>query len=74
LKKTVARLLVLNDDYGTPSLIYALKKALKYKLYGFAYIQNILYQEMTLDIFDGTTAATAIADRLVYNPEILILE
>lgn len=26
------------------------------------------------DIFDGTTAATAIADRLVYNSEILILE
>ena len=47
LKKTVDRLLVLNDDYGTPSLIYALKKALKHKLYGFAYIQNILYQEMT---------------------------
>ncbi len=26
------------------------------------------------DIFDGTTAATAIADRLVYNSDILILE
>ncbi|MCF6247385.1 MAG: ATP-binding protein [Desulfobacula sp.] len=26
------------------------------------------------DIFDGTTVATAIADRLVYNSEILILE
>lgn len=26
------------------------------------------------DIFDGTTAATAIADRLVYNSEILVLE
>jgi len=26
------------------------------------------------NIFDGTTAATAIADRLVYNSEILILE
>ena len=26
------------------------------------------------DIFDGTTAATAIADRLVYNSEILIME
>ncbi len=50
LKKTVDRLLVLNDDYGTPSLIYALKKALKHKLYGFAYIQNILYQEMTPEI------------------------
>lgn len=50
LKKTVDRLLVLNDDYGTSSLIYALKKALKHKLYGFAYIQNILYQEMTPEI------------------------
>ncbi len=26
------------------------------------------------DIFDGTTVATAIADRLVYNSDILILE
>ena len=26
------------------------------------------------DIFDGTTVATAIADRLVYNSEILIME
>lgn len=50
LKKTIARLLVLNDDYGTCSLIYALKKALKHKLYGFAYVQNILYQEMTPSI------------------------
>lgn len=50
LKKTVNRLLVLNDDYGTCSLIYALKKALKHKLYGFAYVQNILYQEMTPSI------------------------
>ena len=47
LKKTVDRLLLLNDDYGTSSLIYALKKALTHKLYGFAYIQNILYQERT---------------------------
>jgi len=50
LKKTVVRLLVLNDNYGTASLIYALKKALIHKLYGFAYIQNILYQEMTPSI------------------------
>ncbi len=47
LKKTVDRLLILNDDYGTSSLIYALKKALTHQLYGFAYIQNILYQERT---------------------------
>lgn len=50
LKKTVSRLLVLNDDYGTSSLISALRKALKNKLYGFAYIQNILYQETTPSI------------------------
>lgn len=47
LKKTVDRLLALNDEYGTSSLIYALKKALDHKLYGYGYIQNILYQEMT---------------------------
>ena len=50
LKKTVERLLILNDDYGTSSLIYALRKALKHKLYGFAYVQNIMYQEMTPEI------------------------
>ena len=50
LKKTVLRLLALNDDYGTSSLIYALKKALEHKLYGFAYVQNILYQEMSPSI------------------------
>ncbi len=47
LKKTVDQLLKLNDEYGTSSLIYALKKALAHKLYGYSYIQNILYQEMT---------------------------
>jgi len=47
LKKTVERLLVLSEEYGTASLIYALKKAMAHKLYGFAYVQNILYQEMT---------------------------
>ena len=47
IKKTVERLLSLNDIYGTPSLICALRKALSHKLYGFAYIQNILHQEMT---------------------------
>ncbi len=47
IKKTVAKLLSLNDIYGTSSLIYALRKALKHKLYGSAYIQNILHQEMS---------------------------
>jgi transposase len=47
LRKSVDRLLVLNDEYGTSSIIYALRKALKYKLYGCAYVQNIICQEMT---------------------------
>ena len=34
---------------------------------------NLPFAEWS-DIFDGTTAATAIADRLVYNSEILIME
>ena len=34
---------------------------------------NLPFAKWT-DIFDGTTVATAIADRLVYNSEILILE
>lgn len=46
IKKTVNRLLLLNDAYGTSSLICALRKALKHKLYGAAYIENILHQEM----------------------------
>nr|WP_319393137.1 IS21 family transposase [uncultured Desulfobacter sp.] len=45
IKKTVTQLLSINDCYGTPSLICALRKALKHKLYGAAYIQNILHQE-----------------------------
>ena len=47
IKKTVIQLLDLNDIYSTSSLICALRKALKHKLYGAAYIQNILHQEMT---------------------------
>ncbi len=50
LKKNITCLLALNDEYGTASLIYALKKALHHKLYGSAYIQNILYQEMSPSI------------------------
>ena len=45
IKKTVVKLLSLNDIYGTPSLMCALRKALIHKLYGSAYIQNILHQE-----------------------------
>ena len=47
VKKTVVKLLSLNDLYGTPSLMCALRKALIHKLYGSAYIQNILHQEMS---------------------------
>ncbi len=47
IKKSVVQLLSLNDIYGTSSLICALRKALKHKLYGVAYIQNILHQEMS---------------------------
>jgi transposase len=46
IKKTVTKLLSLNDDFGTSSMICALRKALDHKLYGAEYIQNILQQEM----------------------------
>ncbi len=47
IKKTVARLLSLQDEYGQSSLLCGIQKALSNKLYGADYIQNILYQEMT---------------------------
>ena len=47
VKKTVTRLLSLQDEYGPASLLCALQKALSKKIYGADYIQNILYQEMT---------------------------
>ena len=47
IKKNVSRLLCLKDEYGTPSLIQAIKKALDHKAYGADYVENILYQEMT---------------------------
>jgi len=47
IKKNVSRLLSLKDEYGTLSLIHAVKKALHHKAYGADYIENILYQEMT---------------------------
>jgi len=47
IKKNVSRLLSLKDDYGTASIIYALKKALVHNAIGADYIENILYQEMT---------------------------
>jgi len=47
IKKNVSKLLSLRDDYGTTSIIYALKRALIHNAIGADYIENILYQEMT---------------------------
>lgn len=47
IKKNVSRLLSLKDEYGTLSVIQAIKKALAHKAYGADYVENILYQEMT---------------------------
>jgi transposase len=47
IKKNVSKLLALKDDYGTASVIYAVKKALIHNAIGADYIENILYQEMT---------------------------
>lgn len=47
IKKNVASLLKLFDEYGVSSLLYGLQKALSKKLYGADYVENILYQEMT---------------------------
>jgi len=46
IKKNVSRLLCLKDEYGTESVIQAIKKALAHRAYGAEYIENILYQEM----------------------------
>jgi transposase len=46
IKKNVSRLLCLKDEYGVPSVIEAIKKALDHKAYGADYVENILYQEM----------------------------
>ncbi len=47
IKKNVAKLLLLKDEYGAVSIIYAIKKALIHNAIGADYIENILYQEMT---------------------------
>ena len=47
IKKNVSKLLALKDQYGTPSLFFALQKAFKHHAMGAEYIENILYQEMT---------------------------
>lgn len=47
IKKNVTKLLALKDEYGTPSVLYAIKKAMAFNAVGADYIENILYQEMT---------------------------
>jgi transposase len=47
LKKNIQMLLALKDEYGSTSLIEAIKQASAHNAYGADYIQNILYQEMT---------------------------
>jgi transposase len=47
IKKSIARLLSLKDQYGSGSLSWAILKALRYGAFGADYIENILYQEMT---------------------------
>jgi transposase/ribosomal protein L20 len=47
LKKNVAKILSLKDEYGAAGIISAIEKALAFKAYGADYIENILYQEMT---------------------------
>jgi hypothetical protein len=47
IRKNIAGLLKLQDEYGESSLLYAMKKAMEKKLYGADYVRNILYQEMT---------------------------
>jgi transposase len=47
IRKTVAKLLALKDQYGSASLLYAISKASSFNAYGAEYIENIPYQEMT---------------------------
>lgn len=47
IQKSISRLLSLKDQYGSPSLLWAINKAAGLKAFGVDYIENILYQEMT---------------------------
>jgi hypothetical protein len=47
IRKSVAKLLTLKDQYGPASVLYAISKAAAFKAFGAEYIENILYQEMT---------------------------
>jgi hypothetical protein len=79
IKKNVSKLLSLKDDYGTTSIIYAGSNLF------FQVISARHEKRPTIittnrpfaqwgEVFDNTTVATAIADRLVYNSEVLIME
>jgi transposase len=47
IKKDIASLLMLRDEYGDASLLYGLEKSLEKNVIGADYVRNILYQEMT---------------------------
>ncbi|MBW1778808.1 MAG: IS21 family transposase [Deltaproteobacteria bacterium] len=47
IKKNVAKILALKDEYGLEAIITAIGKALTFNAYGADYIENILYQAMT---------------------------
>jgi len=47
IRKNIAGLLKLQDEYGESSLLYGIGKAMEKKLYSADYVRNILYQEMT---------------------------
>jgi transposase len=44
IKKNLAKLLALHDQYGTSDLIQALKRANAHNAYGASYVENILHQ------------------------------
>jgi transposase len=45
IKKNLAKLLALHDQYGTADLIQALSRANVHNAYGASYVENILHQE-----------------------------
>jgi transposase len=47
LKRNVRKLLALKADYGTSSLLDALRHATAHQAFGADYIENILFQQMT---------------------------
>ena len=46
IKKNVAKLLSLKDEYGAASVLFAVRKAARKNALGADYIENILRQEM----------------------------